>query len=113
MLAGGLNDGSREIMAAVRREFESNEWFDWGDGSGSDWQTSPMADHRFSEAGTYTITLHARDSHGLQSENPASVTIVIEEPDIVSSDGSILLVAIIVALFILVLIVLVITRYRD
>ena len=87
--------------------------FDWGDGSGSDWRTSPEADHRFIEAGTYTITLYVRDGHGLQSENPASVTLVIEEPDIVTSDDSWLLIAIIVALVISILTAVLLTRYRE
>lgn len=87
--------------------------FDWGDGSGSDWQTSPEADHRYIEAGIFTITLYVRDSRGLRSENPASVTLVIEEPDIVTSDDSWLLIAIIVALVFFVLTAVFLTRYWD
>jgi hypothetical protein len=50
-------------------------YFDWGDNSYSDWTTSSTAEHLFNAKGRYEVKLRIRDSRGLESDEPAIITI--------------------------------------
>jgi hypothetical protein len=62
--------------------------FDWGDGTATEWQVSNTEDHKFTKPGVYTVSLSVQDNHGLTSEETVSVIIVVEEPNIKTSDES-------------------------
>lgn len=59
--------------------------FDWGDGNNSGWLSSPNASYAWSLAGTYEVTVKARDvPEGAESEwsEPLSVEITDQEPEL-------------------------------
>jgi hypothetical protein len=87
--------------------------FDWGDGTATEWGSSPTADYRFSEPGVYTVTLEVRDSQGLASEDHASVTLVIEEVNVGPSEGVPLWVILVVVIAVVVLLIFWMARSRD
>ncbi len=60
--------------------------FTFGDGAASGWTSSPSVQHVYEEAGVYTVTLDVRDLKGLESRQPAQVSLAVgpapgETPD--------------------------------
>ncbi|MCK4969031.1 MAG: PKD domain-containing protein, partial [Thermoplasmata archaeon] len=56
-------------------DFVDTYYFEWGDGGNSGWQTSDSASHSYNSAGTFTASLRVRDSDGLESNSPDTVTV--------------------------------------
>ncbi len=56
-------------------DFVDMYYFEWGDGGNSGWRTSSSASHSYNSAGTFTASLRVRDSDGLESNNPDTVTV--------------------------------------
>ena len=64
--------------------------FDWGDGTTSQWLTTPSADHTWSEPGTYEVKVKASDGYD-ESDWSSSLTVTMDNrapdtPDRPSSD---------------------------
>lgn len=55
-------------------------YFDFGDGTNSGWVTSPTVTHTYANAGTFTVTVKARDSAGAESAGTTS-TVTVGAPD--------------------------------
>lgn len=51
--------------------------FEFGDGSGTEWDSSPVADHAYATAGRKTPTVTVRDGRGLEGE--ASLEILVRD----------------------------------
>jgi PKD repeat protein len=59
-------------------EDQVEEWrFEWGDGGDTDWITSPTATYAYSSPGTYTASLFVMDDHGMECEEPATISIYV------------------------------------
>lgn len=54
-------------------------YFDFGDGSNSDWVTTANVTHTYAAAGTYTVKVRVRDNAGAESANVTS-TVTIAAP---------------------------------
>ena len=49
--------------------------WDFGDGTGSEWLLSPGTSHTYTHQGTYTVTLHVKDTKGASNSTTLSITV--------------------------------------
>ena len=56
-------------------DYVDEYFYDFGDGDDTGWISSSSAVHSYTAAGTYTARLRVRDSHGMESEDPDTVTV--------------------------------------
>jgi|GEM_PF-2342177 len=56
-------------------------WFEWGDGENSGWVSPGIAQHAWTTAGTFEVTVKARDSWGGESDfSPAHLITIVAGP---------------------------------
>jgi len=54
-------------------------FFDFGDGTNSDWVTTSSVAHTYAAAGTFTVKVRVRDNNGAESQNVTS-TVTVAAP---------------------------------
>ncbi len=59
----------------------SEYMFDFGDGTGTGWTEESLVSHSYRESGSYGVTVKVRDAMGLPSNESASETILVLEPE--------------------------------
>lgn len=84
--AGSLNNSSREVMAGVRRQWESRDWFDFGDTitrvSGTVFTVTGDLAHvygvnrRLRMTGTLTLTIYGTISASAEGGGTTTVTVI-------------------------------------
>jgi parallel beta-helix repeat protein len=53
-------------------------YFDFGDGTHTNWTTELITTHRYTSAGTYNVTLNVMDMHGSASQNSSLILVQTE-----------------------------------
>lgn len=73
-------DSSDHCEGAGEDRIDGYRW-EWGDGTMSTWNDSPVASHTYTEIGTYEVTLHVRDDGDpqLMHSTPLRVTVIEDD----------------------------------